>query len=63
MAIVGGEVTTSAWVDVPEVVRRTIKEIGYNDSSMGFDWETCAVMSAIEKQSPDIAQGVDVGRW
>ena len=61
MAIVGGEVTTSAWVDIPEVVRRTIREIGYNDSSMGFDWETCAVLSAIEKQSPDIAQGVDEG--
>jgi S-adenosylmethionine synthetase len=61
MAIVGGEVTTSAWVDVPEVVRATIREIGYNDSSIGFDWETCAVLTAIEKQSPDIAQGVDEG--
>jgi len=61
MAIVGGEVTTSAWVDVPQVVRRTIKEIGYCDSSMGFDWQTCAVLSAIEKQSPDIAQGVNEG--
>lgn len=61
MAIVGGEVTTTAWVDVPEVVRQTIKEIGYNDSNMGFDWETCAVLSAIEKQSPDISQGVTEG--
>jgi len=61
MAIVGGEVTTKAWVDVPEIVRGTIKSIGYNDSSIGFDWETCAVLSAIEKQSPDIAQGVDEG--
>jgi len=61
MAIVGGEVTTSAWVDVPEVVRATIRDIGYTDSSMGFDWETCAVLSAIEKQSPDIAQGVNEG--
>ena len=61
MAIVGGEVTTKAWVDVPEIVRGTIKKIGYSDSSMGFDWETCAVLSAIEKQSPDIAQGVDEG--
>jgi S-adenosylmethionine synthetase len=59
MAIVGGEVTTSAWVDIPEVVRSTIRDIGYNDSAMGFDWETCAVLSAIEKQSPDIAMGVD----
>ncbi len=62
MAIVGGEVTTRAWVDVPEVVRQTIKEIGYSDSSMGFDWETCAVLSAIEKQSPDISQGVTEGQ-
>ena len=61
MAIVGGEVTTSAWVDIPEVVRSTIKEIGYCDSSMGFDWETCAVLTAIEKQSPDISQGVSEG--
>ncbi len=61
MAIVGGEVTTKAWVDIPEIVRGTIKKIGYSDSSMGFDWETCAVLSAIEKQSPDIAQGVDEG--
>jgi S-adenosylmethionine synthetase len=61
MAIVGGEVTTKAWVDVPEVVRATIKSIGYSDSSMGFDWETCAVLSAIEKQSADIAQGVTEG--
>jgi len=61
MAFVGGEVTTTAWVDIPTVVRQTIKEIGYCDSSMGFDWETCAVISAIEKQSPDIAQGVDEG--
>jgi len=62
MAIVGGEVTTTAWVDIPETVRSTIREIGYNDSAMGFDWETCAVLSAIEKQSPDIAQGVDEGK-
>ena len=61
MAIVAGEVTTNAWVDVPEVVRNTIREIGYTDSSIGFDWETCAVLAAIEKQSPDIAQGVDEG--
>jgi S-adenosylmethionine synthetase len=61
MAIVGGEVTTTAWVDIPETVRRTIKDIGYTDSSMGFDWETCAVLSAIEKQSPDISQGVSEG--
>ncbi|MEZ4441099.1 MAG: methionine adenosyltransferase [Polyangiaceae bacterium] len=62
MAIVGGEVTTTAWVDIPEVVRNTIKSIGYNDSAMGFDWQTCGVLSGIEKQSPDIAQGVDEGK-
>ena len=62
MAIVGGEVTTKAWVDIPTVIRRTIKEIGYSDSAMGFDWETCGVMSAIEKQSPDISQGVSAGQ-
>jgi S-adenosylmethionine synthetase len=58
MAILSGEVTTSAWVDMPEIVRGTIKRIGY-ESSMGFDWESCAVLTAIGKQSADIAQGVD----
>lgn len=61
MAIVAGEITTEAYVDFPEVVRDTIKGIGYNHSSMGFDWETCAVLSSIDKQSPDIAMGVDTG--
>lgn len=61
LAFVAGEITTSAWVDIPEIVRQTIKEIGYNDSSMGFDWETCAVISSIDKQSPDIAMGVNPG--
>jgi S-adenosylmethionine synthetase len=59
MAIVAGEITTTAYVDIPEVVRETIKDIGYKNSSMGFDWETCAVISTIDKQSPDIAQGVN----
>jgi S-adenosylmethionine synthetase len=59
MVIVAGEITTSAYVDMPKLVRQTIKEIGYNHSTMGFDWETCAVMTAIEQQSPDIAMGVD----
>lgn len=59
MVLVAGEITTMAWVDVEHIVRETVKEIGYNSSSMGFDWESCAVMSAIGKQSPDIAQGVD----
>lgn len=61
MAVIAGEITTAAYVDMPGVVRETIKEIGYNNSSMGFDWETCAVISTIDKQSPDIAVGVDQG--
>jgi S-adenosylmethionine synthetase len=61
MAIVAGEITTSAYVDIPSVVRETIKDIGYKNSSMGFDWETCAVISTIDKQSPDIAIGVNDG--
>ena len=59
LAMISGEITTSAYVDLPEVVRSTIKDIGYKNSSMGFDWETCAVLSTIDKQSPDIAMGVD----
>ncbi|MEJ2127326.1 MAG: methionine adenosyltransferase [Woeseiaceae bacterium] len=59
MAIIAGEVTTSAWVDLEEVVRGTIVGIGYTDSAMGFDGHSCAVLNAIGKQSPDIAQGVD----
>jgi len=61
MAIIAGEITTEAYVDFPEVVRETIRDIGYSNSSMGFDWETCAVLSSIDKQSPDIAMGVDTG--
>ncbi len=61
MAIVAGEITTTTYVHIPDIVRQTIKEIGYNDSSMGFDWETCAVLTSIDKQSPDIAMGVNAG--
>jgi S-adenosylmethionine synthetase len=61
MAIIAGEITTTCWVDIPQIVRDTIKEIGYNNSGMGFDWETCAVMTSIDKQSPDISQGVTAG--
>ncbi|BBA70377.1 methionine adenosyltransferase [Geobacter sulfurreducens] len=61
MAVIAGEITTTAVVDYPKVVRETIKEIGYNDSAMGFDWETCAVLVSIDKQSPDISQGVTEG--
>jgi S-adenosylmethionine synthetase len=61
MAIIAGEITTTCWVDMPQIVRETIREIGYNNSGMGFDWETCAVMTSIDKQSPDISQGVTAG--
>jgi S-adenosylmethionine synthetase len=59
MVLVGGEVTTSAYVDIEQITRNVVRDIGYNSSEMGFDWESCAVMSAIGKQSSDIAQGVD----
>jgi S-adenosylmethionine synthetase len=61
LAVVAGEITTSAYVDFQEVVRATVKEIGYNRGKYGFDAETCAVLSSIHSQSPDIAQGVDTG--
>ena len=61
MAIIAGEITTSAWVDMPQIVRETIREIGYNSSDMGFDWQSCAVLTSIDKQSADIAQGVNEG--
>jgi len=59
LALIAGEITTSCYVPMPDIVRETIKGIGYNDSSMGFDWETCAVLTSIDRQSPDIALGVD----
>jgi len=59
LAVVAGEITTSCYVHIPDIVRQTIKEIGYNDSAMGFDWETCAVVTSIDRQSPDIAMGVN----
>ena len=61
LAVVAGEITTSAWVDIPSLVRRTINAIGYDDPEFGIDGRTCAVMSTIDKQSPDISQGVDTG--
>ncbi len=61
MAMLAGEITTTAYVDMPDIVRQTIKEIGYEDSAMGFDWETCAVIQTIDRQSPDISQGVTAG--
>ena len=59
MVIIAGEVTTSAWVDLEDIVRQTVREIGYDSSDVGFDWASCAVLNAIGKQSPDIAMGVD----
>jgi S-adenosylmethionine synthetase len=59
LALVAGEITTECYVDMPGIVRETIKEIGYNDSAMGFDWETCAILTSIDQQSPDIAMGVN----
>src|SRR5690348_2655999 len=59
MAFVGGEITTSAWVDVEKVVRNVITDIGYNSSTLGFDGNSCAVITALGKQSDDIAMGVD----
>jgi S-adenosylmethionine synthetase len=61
MAVIAGEITTTARVDYADVVRGTIKEIGYDDSAMGFDYETCAVLTSIDRQSPDISQGVTEG--
>ena len=61
MVVVAGEVTTKAWVDMQKVVRDTVEEIGYTDSNMGFDFNTCAVLISLDKQSPNIAQGVNEG--
>ena len=60
-ALVAGEITTKAYIEYEKVIRRTIEEIGYVDASYGYDFKTCAVMSAIGRQSPDIAMGVDTG--
>ncbi len=61
LVIVGGEITTHTWVDVEQIARNVIKDIGYTDSKYGFNGDTCAVVNVIGKQSPDISQGVDVG--
>jgi S-adenosylmethionine synthetase len=61
MVVVAGEITTKAWIDVPSIVRKTVRDIGYVGSEMGFDGNTCAVLTAIEEQSPDISQGVTEG--
>ncbi len=59
MVVIAGEISTTAWVDIQDVVRNTIKDIGYNSSEMGFDYASCAVITSIDKQSADIAVGVD----
>lgn len=59
MALIAGEISTTCYVDMPKIVRETIKEIGYTDARQGFDYKTCAVLTSIDEQSPDIAQGVD----
>ena len=62
LAFIAGEITTSCYVDMPEIVRSTIREIGYSSSQMGFDWRTCSVITSIDHQSPDISQGVTIGQ-
>ena len=59
MVLLAGEITTSAWVDAEQLVREVVRDIGYDDPAIGFDWQSCAVLQAIGKQSPDIARGVD----
>jgi S-adenosylmethionine synthetase len=59
LIVVSGEITTDTYVDIPEIARETVRKIGYHDATFGFDCNTCAVINAIDKQSPDIAQGVD----
>src|SRR5215510_10749278 len=59
LVVVSGEITTDTYVDIPKIARETIRKIGYTDASYGFDCNTCAVITAIDEQSPDIAQGVD----
>jgi S-adenosylmethionine synthetase len=62
LAFIAGEITTECYVDMPQIVRDTIREIGYHSSQMGFDWRTCSVITSIDHQSPDIAQGVSAGQ-
>lgn len=59
LAFISGEITTACYVDMPQIIRDTIRDIGYNSSSMGFDWKTCAVVTSIDQQSADISQGVN----
>lgn len=61
LIIVGGEITTKAWVDISNIAREAVKEVGYTSPKYGFDYHTCAIVNAVGRQSPDIAQGVDIG--
>ena len=61
LVFIAGEISTACYVEMPEIARNTIKEIGYHSSQMGFDWRTCSVLTSIDHQSPDIAQGVNTG--
>ncbi len=61
LALIAGEITTNCYVDMPQIVRDTIRDIGYHSSMMGFDWQTCSVITSIDQQSADIAQGVNIG--
>ncbi len=61
MVFISGEITTECYVNIPQVVRDTVRDIGYNSSQMGFDWQTCSVITSIDRQSPDISQGVTAG--
>ncbi|MCU0658815.1 MAG: methionine adenosyltransferase, partial [Polyangiaceae bacterium] len=61
VVVVAGEITTDAYVDIPKLVRKVVLDIGYNESSIGFDGNTCAVLTAVEAQSPDISMGVTEG--
>ena len=61
LAFIAGEISCECYVDMPQIVRDTIRDIGYSSSQMGFDWQTCSVITSIDRQSPDIAQGVNVG--
>ncbi len=61
LVMVGGEITTTIYVDIPKVVRKLVKDVGYTDPALGFDYETCAIITCVQEQSPDIALGVDIG--
>ena len=61
MVVVAGEITTTTYVNVPDLVRSVVNDIGYNDATFGFDGKTCGILNAIQSQSPDIAMGVDTG--